>query len=142
MRYLAFVFVLVLYGCNSIEAVILNSPDGDEIVIEVEIADELVERMEGLMARDELPEGDGMLFIFENERKRSFWMKNTLIPLDIMFFDEFGNFVSSDTMEPCEEDPCKKYLSKGSAKYALEVNAGFVEESGIKSGWGLSVEEE
>ena len=81
-----------------------------------------------------------MLFIFSAPQQLSFWMKNTLIPLDILYFDSEGNFVSSSTMEPCTKDPCATYPSAGPAQYALEVNAGFAVENGINEAWSLEVE--
>lgn len=81
-----------------------------------------------------------MLFVSPTEEEQSFWMKNTLIPLDILFFTSSGDFVSSTTMFPCKEDPCPTYVSTGPARFALEVNAGFVKEHGIRKGWKLSME--
>ena len=107
----------------------------------VEVADEPEEHAKGLMHRTELPEGEGMLFVFKKPRTLSFWMKNTLIPLDVIFFDEEGQFMNVQTMVPCEADPCKRYPSRGFAKYALEVNAGYAKEKGLTEGWELSVSE-
>ena len=76
-----------------------------------------------------------MLFIFEKPQILSFWMKSTVIPLDILFFDEGGKLVSTATMEPCAADPCQTYPSAAEAQYALEVPAGFSEQHGIGEGW-------
>jgi len=102
--------------------------------INVEIADEYDELREGLMFRESLAEDSGMLFIFGDEEIRSFWMKNTLIPLDMIFIDENFVIVGIEGAVPCEEDPCPSYNSKKPAKYVLEVNAGYVKEVGIKIG--------
>ena len=75
-----------------------------------------------------------MLFVFEDSKIRSFWMKNTLIPLDIMFINSDYEIIDIQTMEPCLEDPCKNYISKQPAKYALEVNSGFAEDNEIQIG--------
>jgi uncharacterized protein len=96
-----------------------------EIELKVEIADEPHEHNEGLMGREKLKEDHGMLFVFEKSQRVSFWMKNTLIPLDIIFFDQDGKYISMNTMHPCTEDPCPQFGSGKYAKYALEVNAGF-----------------
>ena len=132
---------MLLMSCNTgssdLEKITLESPDGKEVVVKVEIADEQEEHKEGLMHRKELKEGHGMLFMFGETRKRSFWMKETLIPLDIIYFDESGEFVSFKEMRPCEKDPCQTYSSEDPAKYALEVNAGFVEEHDIGKGWKM-----
>jgi len=143
MRAFIFLISLLIMSCSmgssGLEKVTLESPNGKEIVVEVEIADEQDEQREGLMHRKELKEGHGMLFIFGETRRRSFWMKETLIPLDIIYFDENGEFVSYKEMRPCLEDPCKTYSSEYPAKYALEVNAGFAEKNGIGDGWKLSL---
>lgn len=118
--------------------VILKSPDGvTELTVAVEIADDPAERARGLMERDHLDVNMGMLFIFEQPQDLSFWMKDTRIPIDILFFDAEGKFISTTTMTPCEGDPCPGYPSGGKAKYALEVNAGFVSNHQIGRGWTL-----
>jgi len=107
----------------------------NKILVNVEIADDSQEWAQGLMFRKNLDENSGMLFIFPDEQTRGFWMKNTLIPLDIIFVS--SNLTIIDIKEnfgPCETDPCQVYTSKAPAKYVLEVNGGFVEKKGIKVG--------
>jgi uncharacterized membrane protein (UPF0127 family) len=117
--------------------------DGSQMMpLWVEIADEPQEQAQGLMGRTELASDSGMLFIFAEPRVLSFWMKNTLIPLDILFFDAQGGFVAAKSMAPCERDPCMTYSSGKRAKYALEVNEGFLGEEGIGAGWELRMENE
>ncbi len=70
---------------------------------------------------------EGMLFVFEAEREGAFWMKNTLIPLDIAFFDGSGELVGSLGMLPCEADPCPLYDIDEPYRFALEVPAGELE---------------
>ena len=89
------------------------------------------------MGRTELARNAGMIFVFDDEKNRAFWMKNTVLPLDIIYFDQDGKYVSSTTMQPCTKDPCPSYVSEGTAQYALEVNAGIVQKSGIGQGWRL-----
>lgn len=91
---------------------------------DVEIAATPDEQARGLMFRDELPADGGMLFIYDQEAPRSFWMKNTRIPLDILFFDGERRLVNWHTAEPCRADPCRGYSSEGPAQYVLELNAG------------------
>ncbi len=67
---------------------------------------------------------DGMLFVFEEDRAGGFWMKNTLIPLDIAFFDGGGELVEVMSMVPCEEDPCPTYTPSAIYRYALEAPLG------------------
>lgn len=120
---------------ENLQRMTLVSPTGEQIKLLVELADEPEERSRGLTFREGLPEWQGMLFIFDKPQTLSFWMKNTVIPLDIMFFDEGGKLVSTVTMEPCTEDPCPTYPSATAAQYALEVPAGFVMQHGVGNGW-------
>lgn len=110
-------------------------PDNTSLDIAVEIADSDAERQKGLMERASL-EG-GMLFVFPQEQELAFWMKDTLIPLDILYFDSRGQFVSVTTMQPCKADPCTTYPSAGPARFALEVNAGEAAAWGVGEGWIL-----
>jgi len=107
----------------------------------VEIADTSQEQALGLMFRDEMPADQGMLFVFPNEAPRSFWMKNTRIPLDIMYFDEdlIMVSISADT-QPCKVKRCPSYPSIAAAKYVLELNAGTASELGVGPGDRLTVE--
>ena len=68
-----------------------------------------------------------------------FWMKNTLIPLDIIFFDGQGRVLSSTTMAPCTADPCPYYGSVKPSQLALEVNAGLVKSRMIGEGWRIAL---
>jgi len=92
---------------------------------EVEIADTLEKHAQGLMNRERLNSESGMLFIFDTESKRSFWMKNTLIPLDIIWIDENKKvvFIKHDA-EPCKTEKCKTFGPNKNAKYVLEINGG------------------
>lgn len=120
--------------------VILVSPDGVKISVAAEIADGDAERSRGLMFRDTLPETSGMIFIFSEPRQLHFWMKNTLVPLDILYFDDEGTFVSRTTMVPCMEDPCPFYSSQGPSQYALEVNAGEPVTLEVGNGWKIETD--
>jgi hypothetical protein len=107
----------------------------------VEIADTREKQALGLMFRDEMPADQGMLFIFPNEAPRSFWMKNTRIPLDIMYFDKDLNMVSiSADTQPCRVSRCPSYPSIAPAKYVLELNAGTASELGVGPGDRLTIE--
>ena len=97
------------------------------LVIAVEFASEEVQRRHGLMHREKLASGTGMLFIYENEGMRAFWMKNTIIPLDIVFFDGAGRFASVYR----DVTPLTLTLRRASAQYVLELNSGEAEKLGI-----------
>ncbi len=82
-------------------------------------------QQQGLMGVEQLPEGmDGMLFTFEEAQPVSFTMRNTLLPLDIWWFDGDGVLLGSTEMEPCPETPCPTYPSLGPVRWALETVQG------------------
>ena len=106
----------------------------------VEIADTTEKQALGLMFRDSMPDDQGMLFIFPNEAPRSFWMKNTRIPLDIMYFDKELKMVSiSANTPPCKISRCPSYPSKGPAMYVFELNAGAAKKLGVGEGDKLTL---
>ncbi len=76
------------------------------------------------MGVTDLGEVDGMLFLFAEDTDSGFWMKDTLISLDIAFFDREGNLVDQMTMEPCVADPCPPFRPITDYRYALEMPAG------------------
>jgi uncharacterized membrane protein (UPF0127 family) len=106
---------------------------GGKVELRVEIADDPPEQTRGLMERTALGEDRGMLFVYPDEEVRSFWMKNTLIPLSIAFIASDGSIVDLQDMKPLDDDP-PHYVSAEPARYALEVNKGYFEEHGIKVG--------
>ncbi len=111
----------------------LVSPQGDTLFLE--IADEVNERRDGLMFRTELDGNAGMIFIFDDEAPRSFWMKNTLIPLDVVYIDELNTIVDIQTMPPCgDQIPCPSYPSAEASIYAVEMNAGKAQSLGLSIG--------
>jgi uncharacterized membrane protein (UPF0127 family) len=126
-------------GGDDAQKIALVGPEDEAISVVVEIVDDAASRAEGLMGRQSLDSNEGMLFMFSSAQPLTFWMKNTLIPLDIIFFDAQGNVIGSDTMVPCTADPCLRYTSSGPANIALEVNAGFVETHGIGAGWRIAL---
>jgi hypothetical protein len=89
-------------------------------------------RSRGLMGVTDLVDVDGMLFVFVTETytepvQSSFWMKDTLIPLDIWFFDYSGKLVDMLTMTPCDSEPCQLYTPAGPYHYALETEVGRID---------------
>lgn len=132
---------VMLSACGT-STLTLNSYDGSKTVdLNVEVADTAKEREKGLMGRKSLDENTGMFFAFKDPQIMQFWMKNTLIPLEILFFDAEGNFVNAATMEPCAADPCPRYSSAALAQYALEVSPGFREAKEIGTGWKLDMDQ-
>ena len=104
------------------------------------VADDL-SRAQGLMNRTHLAAGSGMLFVFRHSDQRWFWMKNTLIPLDILFFDSSRKLVSMQTdVPPCRQDPCPTYPSGKPARYVLELAAGTAARIRARIGDQLSIE--
>ncbi len=105
-----------------------------EVRLTVEIAETAESRATGLMGRTELSEIDGMAFLFERPTSGGFWMKNTLIGLDIAFWDEQGALVAILQMEPCEADPCPTYSPGAEYIGAVEVEKGRLERESISIG--------
>lgn len=114
--------------------VVFHTEAGD-VTVHVEIANTEREREVGLMNRTFLPENSGMLFVFDREAVLYFWMKNTLIPLDMIFISESMTVVRIEHMtKPCRSDPCPLYPSQAPARYVVEVNGGFAQAHGITVG--------
>jgi uncharacterized membrane protein (UPF0127 family) len=134
MRTVRLAFILVLLVCSSCMAA------GPYVELKgerfsVELAETQEKQALGLMFRDSMPDDHGMLFIFPSEARRSFWMKNCRIPLDIFYFDSDLALVSvSENTPPCRTQRCPSYPSDGPAKYVLELNAGKAAQLGIKTG--------
>jgi len=104
----------------------------------LEIADTPALRQKGMMGRTGFFDtSQGMLFSFEEEEILSFWMKDTLVPLDIVFFDRNANFVSATSMVPCDADPCMIYTSVEPALTAVELPSGFLAKHSVGKGWKL-----
>lgn len=103
---------------------------------QVEVADTDSARARGLMFRESLAADRGMLFIHDREERLAYWMKNTRIPLDILYFDSHRRLVSQQRdVPPCPDgDWCPAYPSAGPALYVLELNAGQAAEMGLEDG--------
>lgn len=101
-----------------------------------EIANTEELRKEGLMWRQTIQQNDGMLFVYENSKIRNFWMKNTLIPLDIIFIDEKGVILNIAAGTPLS---LQQLLSRGPAMYVFEIPQGRAKALGIKQGDRLNI---
>lgn len=137
------VSALLLVGCAAEEAQGPVSPGkptlriettGGPVVLEVEVADDAEERATGLMGRTEVPDGEGMVFLFDGPSTASFWMKDTPVPLSIAFWGAQGRIVAILDMAPCTADPCTTYAPGIPYVGAVEVRRGFFVENGVATG--------
>ena len=124
---------ILLLACpspsSSSPQVIIHPQGGAPVYVTVEVADTQEKRQLGLMYRDELPAFSGMLFIFPQESPLSFWMKNTPLPLDIIYINaDFGIVHIAENTTPYST---AQIPSKHPARYVLEVNGGFCQQHGI-----------
>lgn len=109
--------------------------------IDLEVAMTEAAKARGLMFREALAENSGMLFVHPKEEVQGVWMKNTKIPLDILFLSSQGKIVTIlQNVQPCVTEACGVYNSHVKALYMLEVNAGTVERLGITQGDRVSIE--
>lgn len=127
-----FSLFFLLGGCvnktsndNNLLPVRFYNNDKQIVEIRCEVADTIPKQTIGLMNREKLEEDKGMIFLFNNEGKREFWMKNTLIPLDMIFLDKNFKIVNIiENAQPCKILDCELYSSAGPAKYVIEINGG------------------
>jgi uncharacterized protein len=115
--------------------------EGGQKEIAVEIADAPEERARGLMGRTSLPEDAGMIFVYPEPTEGGYWMKNTLIPLSIAFYDVNGEILRILDMEPCRREPCPVYDPGVRYAGALEANRGAFEGWGVREGDRLELRE-
>jgi uncharacterized membrane protein (UPF0127 family) len=107
---------------------------GPELSLHVQIAETARAQQTGLMNVKAMPDQAGMAFLFNPPTTGPFWMKDTLIPLDIVFWDGRGRVVNAFTMAACKADPCHQYDPAALYVGAVEMNAGLVAARGIHSG--------
>ncbi|MDY6769274.1 MAG: DUF192 domain-containing protein [Candidatus Nanohaloarchaea archaeon] len=135
---LAAALILVVTGSPQ-ETATVTTPAG---TIQVAVADTPQERQEGLMGRSQVPL-DGMLFVFPRPAQQTFWMKDTRVPLDIVFIGEDGrvlNVAAADPEPGVPEENLTRYRSDGPALYVLEVPQGDAEELGLDPGAAVTVQ--
>ena len=99
--------------------------------IDAQIAGTPEQRQTGLMFRKEMPQHEGMIFVFDQPAKQCFWMKNTLIPLSAAFVSDDGTIVNIEEMKPLVLDG---HCSTQPVRYVLEMNKGWFAKKGIKAG--------
>ncbi|MFO0781168.1 MAG: signal peptidase I [Candidatus Gracilibacteria bacterium] len=118
----------------------VEKPDGQKISLRVQVARDSMERTVGLMHRFSMPQDEGMIFLFEDEKPLVFWMKNTFIPLDIIYASADWRVVSiQKNAQPCNVEPCPLYPSTQKAQYVLEINGGLSDKLEIQEGTKLQL---
>lgn len=114
-------------------------PDG--FAVQVEIASDDATRAQGLMFRDHVRPGTGMIFLFPQDGNYPFWMKNTLVPLDMIWIDQQKRIAAvKHDVPPCQADPCASYDPQAVARYVLEVAAGVAKQHRLEKGATLRFE--
>jgi uncharacterized protein len=125
----------LLGSCSEAPEAVLEIRSGNGTVeVAVEVADNAQERSQGLMGREDLADDAGMVFLVPEPAEISFWMKDTLIPLSVAFWDQEGRIFRIQHMEPCSTDTCRQYPPGAPWTGAVEVNQGFFEEQGVEVG--------
>ncbi len=123
---------LFLMGCqHSTSEIIHISHELEQAIVKigeqswtVEMAKTNEERQQGLMFRESLEADKGMLFVFPNKALHAFWMKNTLIPLDVIWISEDLKVVDVQMLNPCKTEECPLFQPKEEARFVLEIPAG------------------
>lgn len=133
---------LILAACAGSGPPVEDLPSGvlhietgsGEVLVEVSIAETSESREQGLMGVEEMADDVGMVFLQPEPVQQSFWMKDTLIPLTVAFWDEDGRILAMLDMEPCRAEPCTLYDPGVTWIGAVEVNQGFLAENGVQVG--------
>ena len=142
MKSIVFVIILTMLtlsqsACTATEKSKTSSPTVCFVdhCFSVELAHTPEEMSRGLQFRESLEGESGMLFIFPNPGRHSFWMKDTLIPLDMIWLDESQRVVYiAREVQPCKHDPCETYAPPEDARYVLEINPGLASKDKIDIG--------
>ena len=134
-------FLASLVSCGTkklpVKTLSIKTSAGESVAVEAEIAQKNEERSRGFMERKNIPDGTGMLFVFEKDQILSFWMKNTPTPLSIAFIDHSGKIRDIFDMKPYS---LASTISTVSVRYALEVPQGWFGRAGVKVGDKLSLD--
>jgi len=142
MRSLAVALLVLCAACGGAgQPTVSIQTAGGGVTVSVEVADTAATRERGLMGRTSLAPDAGMVFVFPRDTKDAFWMKDTLIPLSIAFYDDRGRIVSLLDMEPCRAEPCPIYSPGVVYRGALEVNRGAFARWGVRVGASLRLEQ-
>ncbi len=117
----------------------VTKPDGETCDLCLWLADDGEQRSRGLMFVTDLGSADGMAFRYPDPHTGTFWMKNTVLPLSIAFFDPAGSFMEAFDMEPCERDPCFRYATPSGFSVAVETAQGDLAAIGLVAGSSLAL---
>lgn len=132
---LAFSTIITLLSCNTkklpVKELTIKKADGNTVSVSAEIAKTEAERNHGFMERKNIPDGTGMIFVFERDQILSFWMKNTPHPLSIAYIDSNGKIRDILNMTPFS---LSSIVSSCSVRYALEVPQGWFDKNNIQPG--------
>lgn len=120
-----------------VKDITITKADGSTLLVKAEMAVKAEERNFGFMERKNIPDGTGMMFVFERDQILSFWMKNTPHPLSIAYIDSKGRIRDIFDMTPFSE---ASIVSTVSVRYALEVPQGWYDKNGIKKGDRVSLD--
>lgn len=146
--------LLIVTGYLAFKQIMIQERKGDSLSVstlsgsvicfqqhcfDIEIADTESKREYGLMNRTSLSGQSGMLFVFDHADTYAFWMKNTKIPLDMIWLDHDGRVVDVQTAVPCTSDPCPVYTPAHSGLYVLELNAGSAHAIGLITGSMMTI---
>ena len=122
-------------GCSRPDAWTINQVCFGDKCVQVEVVRKEEELHRGLQFRTSLAPDSGMLFVFQKSWSYAFWMKDTLIPLDMIWLDDARRVVHIEhNVPPCTADPCPRYPPGHEALYVLEINAGYADQLGLKIG--------
>lgn len=114
-------------------AVIIET-DGGTVLVRADVADTPAERRKGLSGRSEIPRDFGMVFVYFEPTTTGFWMKDTLVPLSIAWFDEDGRIFEIRDLPLCRSEPCPVYTPHRPYRGALEVARGAFDDWGVEVG--------
>lgn len=137
---LSLLYCVTLLSCNQPKlptaTLTITKADGSTVNVEAEIAKKAEDRNHGYMERKVIPDGTGMIFVFEKDQILSFWMKNTPHPLSIAYIDSKGKIRNIYDMTPFS---LSSIVSTVSVRYALEVPQGWYEKNNVKEGDYISL---
>jgi len=136
---LILIFLIFITSCTKYETIFIDN-GVEKVEIKAEVADTDEKKERGLQFRKSLKENSGMFFVFGTDSTYNFWMKNTLIPLDIIFISNDLVIIDIIYAEPCVEEPCENYKTSEPSRFILEVNGNFTIRNNIKAGNRITIE--